>query len=65
MAMAQMEDDVVVGDGNGATDNGDGAMDDNGQQWQQRLAVNTTINLPFDRKVVMYWQSSALPSMRA
>ena len=27
--------------------------------------VNTTINFPLDMKVVMYWQSSAPPSMRA
>ena len=32
---------------------------------QQQQAVNTTINLPLDMKVVMYWQSSAPPSMRA
>ncbi len=61
--MARMDDDVVVGNGNGATDDGnsngngdsDGvdAMDDEGQQRQQRLAVNTTINLPFDRKVLL------------
>ena len=74
-AMVQMDDNVVVGNGDGATDDGNGdgngdgdgvdAMDDDGQRRQRRLAVNTTINLPFDRKVVMYWQSSAPPSMRA
>jgi hypothetical protein len=61
----QMYDDVVVGDGDGATDDNDGddAMDEDGRQRQRRLAVNTTINLPLDMKVVMYWQSSALPSI--
>jgi hypothetical protein len=74
-AMVQMDDDIVVGNGDGATDDGNGdgngdgdgvdAMDDGGQRRQRRLVVITTINLPFDRKVVMYWQSSAPPSMRA
>ena len=68
-AMTRMDDDVVVGDGNSVTDGGDGnsdgAMDNDGRQRRQRLAVNTTINLPLDMKVVMYWLSSAPPSMRA
>ena len=69
MAMTRMEDVVVVVDGDSVTDDGDGdgdgVMDDDGRRRQRRLAVNTTINLPLDMKVVMYLQSSAPPSMRA
>jgi len=66
-AMARMDDDVVVGDGDGATDNGngDGMMDDDGRRRQYQLSVNKTIHLPLEMKVVMYWQSSSPPSMRA
>ena len=54
------------GDGNGNGDSdGNGVMDDGGRQRRQRLAPITTINLPFDMKVAMYWQSRAPPSMRA
>jgi len=62
--MTRMDDDVVVGDGDSVADDsdsdgdGDGVMDDDGQQRQRWLAVNTTINLLLDMKVVMYWQSS-------
>ena len=67
--MTRMDDDFVVGDGDSVTDDGDGdgdgVMDDDGRRRRQRLAVNTTINLPLNMKVVMYWQSSAPPSMRA
>jgi hypothetical protein len=69
--MTRMDDDFVVGDGDSVTDDGDGdgngngVMDDDGRRRRRRLAVNTTINLPLNMKVVMYWQSSAPPSMRA
>ncbi len=69
-AMARMDDDVVVGNGDDATDdgnsngNGDGdgvdAMDDDGQRRQRRLAVNTTINLPFDRNDDGWYCSTSL-----
>ena len=52
------------GDGDGDSD-GIGVMDNSGWQRQQRLAPITTIYLPFDMKVAMYWQLRAPPSMRA
>jgi hypothetical protein len=52
--MARMDNDVIEGNGDGATDDGNGngngdgdgvdTMDDDGQRRQRRLAVNTTIN---------------------
>ena len=55
-----MDDNVVVGNGDSVMDNGeadgDGVMDNNGRRPRRWLAMNTTINLPLDMKVVMYWQ---------